>query len=107
MTRRRAVTGAPLGGAPAGGPLCCLGGEGVLRAAEAGLGQEEVVAVLTELLLVPAARVVRHDPVDLAVDQVGPERLDVLARPQRRVDLAADAVGGVAVGEQVADGDLT
>ena len=40
-------------------------------------------------------------PVDVAVKQVPPQRFHVGALAQRRVDLAADAVRGVHVGEQV------
>ena len=60
---------------------------------------------LAELGLVLAAGVVGGDPGEVAGQHVLPQRLDVLARAQRRVDLAAE-VGGVEVGEQVTDGDL-
>ena len=63
-------------------------------------------AVIAELLLVLAAGVVGDHPVDVAGKHVLPQGLDVLARAQRRVDLAAQAVGGVDVRQQVTDRHL-
>ena len=53
------------------------------------------------LLVVPGVRrVVGRDGVDRAVDERGPQRLDVLRRPQRRVDLVDGVVADEQVGRQ-------
>src|SRR5438309_4492025 len=49
---------------------------------------------------------IAHDPVHVAVEHALPEVLDVLARPDRRIDLGVGAGRSVAVEQQVADGDL-
>jgi hypothetical protein len=74
-------------------------GKQVFGAAEPRFGDEYVLARLAELCLVLAARVVAYDPIDLASQEVAPQRLDVLARTDRRVDLRADTGSGIDVGE--------
>ena len=70
---------------------------------ESGLGEEHVLAVVAELLLVTAARVVRDHPVDITGEHVLPQRLDVGSGADRRVDLGTHR-GVVDVGEEVRGG---
>ena len=65
----------------------------VLGPTKAGLGKENVVAWVAKLHFVLAARVIRADPVKLALLQELPQRFDIFLRTKRRVDLSANATG--------------
>ena len=71
--------GDPVVGEAALAALADQAGQEVLGAAEAGLGHEHVVTRVAELGLVAAAGVVGDHPVEVAGEQVLPQRLDVLA----------------------------
>ena len=77
----------------------------ILGSAEARFrGPDVVGGAASALHLGRAARVIAHDPVDLALEHALPEILDVLARADRGIDLGVGARRRVAVEQQVADG---
>ena len=107
----RRVPGQKLGHAIVGhaalAALAHHAGEQILGAAESRLGEPDIArVVLRPLLLARTAGVIADDPINLAVEYGLPQRLDVLARPDRRIDLGVHRAFAVGIQQQVSHRDL-
>lgn len=81
-------------------------GQEVLGPTETGFRQEDVIAIVPELHLVPATGVIGGHPVHLARSHAGPEGLPVRLVAQGWVHLSTEAADGVIGSQQVPDGHL-
>ena len=92
---------------PALAALAEHAGEQVLGAAEAGLGEPDVIGTLGgDFHLRRAAGVIAHDPAHLALEHRAPQMLHVRSGADGRIDLGERSRGRAGVEEEVANRHL-